>query len=80
MEQWWNDTDRGKLKYWEKNIIQHGWEMNMGMEQWWNDTDRGKLKYWERKFYQCLFVHYTSPGLVWDRNLASAMRGRRQNA
>jgi len=48
MEQWWNDTDRGKLKYWEKNIIQHGWEMNMGMEQWWNDTDRGKLKYWER--------------------------------
>jgi len=25
MEQWWNDTDRGKLKYWEKNIIQRGW-------------------------------------------------------
>jgi len=25
MEQWWNDTDRGKLKYWEKNIIQSGW-------------------------------------------------------
>ena len=23
MEQWWDDTDRGKLKYWEKNIIQH---------------------------------------------------------
>ena len=21
MEQWWNDTDRGKLKYWEKNFI-----------------------------------------------------------
>jgi hypothetical protein len=21
MEHWWNDTDRGKLKYWEKNII-----------------------------------------------------------
>jgi len=21
MEQWWNDTDRGKLKFWEKNII-----------------------------------------------------------
>jgi hypothetical protein len=20
MEQWWNDTDRGKLKYWEKNL------------------------------------------------------------
>jgi hypothetical protein len=28
MEQWWNDSDRGKLKYWEENIIQHGWEMN----------------------------------------------------
>ena len=25
MEQWWNGTDRGKLKYWEKNIIQCGW-------------------------------------------------------
>jgi len=25
MEHWWNDTDRGKLKYWEKNIIQCGW-------------------------------------------------------
>ena len=24
-EQWWNDTDRGKLKYWEKIIIQRGW-------------------------------------------------------
>ena len=24
-EQWWNGTDRGKLKYWEKNIIQRGW-------------------------------------------------------
>jgi hypothetical protein len=21
MEDWWNDTDRGKLKYWERNII-----------------------------------------------------------
>jgi hypothetical protein len=20
MEQWWNDTDRGKQEYWEKNI------------------------------------------------------------
>jgi len=25
MEQWWNDTDRGKLKYWEKNVIKCGW-------------------------------------------------------
>jgi len=25
MEQWWNDTDRGNLKCWEKNILQRGW-------------------------------------------------------
>jgi len=25
MEQWWNGTDRGKLKYWEKKVIQRGW-------------------------------------------------------
>jgi hypothetical protein len=24
MEHWWNDTDRGKLKYWERNIIHVG--------------------------------------------------------
>ena len=24
-EQWWNDTDRVKLKYWEKNILKRGW-------------------------------------------------------
>jgi len=28
VDQWWKDTDRGKLKYWEKNIIQCGWYMN----------------------------------------------------
>jgi len=22
MEQWWNDTDRGNLKYWERNLSQ----------------------------------------------------------
>ena len=22
MEHWWNDTDRGKLKYWERNLSQ----------------------------------------------------------
>jgi hypothetical protein len=21
LERWWNDTDRGELKYWERNII-----------------------------------------------------------
>ena len=28
MERRWNDTDRGKLKYSEKNIIQRGRKMN----------------------------------------------------
>jgi hypothetical protein len=28
MEQWWNDTDRGNLKYWGKKIIQCRWYMN----------------------------------------------------
>jgi len=41
MEQWWNDIDRGNLKYWEKNHytawVVDGW---MSIEQWWNDTDR----------------------------------------
>ena len=53
MEQWWNDTDRGKLKYWEKIIytalVVDGW---VSMEQWWNDTDRGKLNYWEKNIIQ----------------------------
>jgi len=25
MEQWWNDTGRGKREDWEKNVIQCGW-------------------------------------------------------
>jgi len=28
MEEWWNDTDRGNLKCWERNIIHCGWQMN----------------------------------------------------
>ena len=28
MEHWWDDIDRGKLKYWERNIIQREWEVN----------------------------------------------------
>jgi len=46
MEQWWNDTDRGKLKCWEKKHYT-AWVVDewVSMEQWWNDIDRGKLKY-----------------------------------
>ena len=28
VECWWNDTDSGKQKYWERNVIQRGWEVN----------------------------------------------------
>ena len=49
MEQWWNGTDRGKPKYWEKNRytvwVVDGW---MCVEQRWNGTDRVKLKCWEK--------------------------------
>jgi len=54
VEQWWNGTDRGKLKYREeKNYtawVVDGW---MSVEQWRNGTNRGKRKYWEKKIIQC---------------------------
>ena len=58
MEQWWNDTDRGKLKYWEINIIQRGWWKDgwVGVEQWWNDTDRGKTEVLGEKHYTAWVV------------------------
>jgi hypothetical protein len=40
MEQWWNYTDRGKLNYWDKNIIQRRWWMKISMKHWWNGNDR----------------------------------------
>ena len=49
IDQWWNGTDRGRLWYWEKNILQLGWQVvgwvwsNGGM------IVTGKLKYWEKK-------------------------------
>jgi len=37
-EQWWNDTGRGKLKYWENNFIQclcvQGKNMSTEVEGW----------------------------------------------
>jgi len=51
VEQWWNDTYRGKLKYWEKNIIQSGWRMNEygAMVEW----------YWQGKTEVVGEKHYT---------------------
>ena len=47
MEQWWNGTDRGNLKYWDKNFIHCGWYVD---ECVWSNGGMilkgGKLKYW----------------------------------
>jgi hypothetical protein len=40
MEQVWNDTDRGKLKYLEKNLYSVVGNEWMSIELWLNDTDR----------------------------------------
>ena len=41
VEKFWNDTNRGNLKCWEKSHytawVVDGW---VGVEHWWNDTDR----------------------------------------
>ena len=61
MAHWWNDTDRGKLKYWEKNIIQCGWWMDEygAMVEW----------YWQGKTEVLGEKHYTVwvvDGWVWS--------------
>ena len=52
MEHWWNDTDRGKLKYLEKTLYNVGgsWMNEYGafVKWYW----QGKLKYWEKKIMQ----------------------------
>ena len=52
MEQWWNDTDRGKLEYWEKTLYSVGcrWMNEYGalVEWYWQE----KLKYWEKNIIQ----------------------------
>jgi hypothetical protein len=57
MEQWWNDTDRGKPMYWEKNIIQRRLQMNESV--WSNDgmilTGENPLEP-INKFFAALFI------------------------
>jgi len=56
MQQWWNDTDRGKLKYWEKNIIKVGgrWMDEYGaMVEWYQ---QGKTEVLEVKHYKASVV------------------------
>jgi len=52
MEQWLNDTDRGKLKYWERNIIERGLQMDE-----WVLSNGGMILtenpwYWEKSILQ----------------------------
>jgi len=64
MEVWWNDTDRGKLMFWNNTFyslcggnidvrVVDGW---MGMEQLWKRTDRGKLEALREKHYKAWVV------------------------
>jgi hypothetical protein len=49
MEQWWNDTDRVKLKYWEKNMSQchfvHFKIVNKEVHNYLSDVQY-KIMYW----------------------------------
>jgi hypothetical protein len=40
MENWWNDTDRGKTNTLEENPV--SLSLRPPEESWWNDIDRGK--------------------------------------
>ena len=51
VEQWWNDTDRGKLKYWEKTLYSVGgrWMDEFGaMVEWYRE---GKSEMLVEKYY-----------------------------
>ena len=53
MEQWWNDTDRGKTEVLgEKHYTAWVVDKLMSKEQCWNDSDRRNQKYWEKKIIQ----------------------------
>jgi hypothetical protein len=62
MKQWCNDTDREKLKYWEKKhyTVSAVDKWNTSAEHWWDDTDRGKPAYLEKTLAQYHFVHHKS--------------------
>jgi len=39
MEHWWNETDKGKLKYWQKNLPQwHFVHHKLHMDRPWDRT------------------------------------------
>jgi hypothetical protein len=53
MEQWWNDTNRGKTDFLREKyysvLVVDGWT---SMEQWSYDTYGGNLNYWEKKIIE----------------------------
>jgi hypothetical protein len=53
MGQWWNGTDKGKLKYFEKKFINCGGQMH---EIVWYGIERGKLKYCGKHIVQLLWL------------------------
>jgi len=57
MEQWWNDTHRGKNEVLgEKHYKVWVVDGFMSMEQWWNDTERGKTEVLGEKHYKVWVV------------------------
>jgi hypothetical protein len=63
MEHWWNDTDRGKLKYWEKKhytvLVVDGW-MSMGIGGM--ILTGGNLNYWRET---CPSGTLSTTNLIW---------------
>ena len=53
MEEWWNDTDRGKLKYWKKNTL-----YSMG-SRWIYEYGAMVEWYWQGKTEVLGEKHYT---------------------
>ena len=67
---------QGKLKYWEKNIIQRWcrWMNEYGamVEWYW----QGKLKYWEINLSELYFVH-NKTDVDWQPGFEQSVRGER---
>ena len=53
MEQWWNDTDRGKLNTGRKKLYSVGGRWMDGYGEMVEGYRQKKLKYWERNIIQC---------------------------
>jgi hypothetical protein len=66
MDRWWNDADRGKLKYWEKNLSQCHFphhKSHMG----WLESKCGPLL-WDTSSWQSELWHDPGECLAWLRD------------